>query len=105
MSLPEIAERMSYAPAKILDLEGGEIKEGEVADFTIADLNEEWTVNSDNFLSKGKNTPFNGYKLSGVVKYTLVDGEIKYGESLEPVQEKDGGAKTKTLRVCGVRMK
>ena len=39
---------------------------------------EEWIVDSTKFVSKGKNTPFNGYKLSGVVKYTVVDGKIKY---------------------------
>ncbi|MBE7067834.1 MAG: dihydroorotase [Clostridiales bacterium] len=78
LSLPEIANRMSYAPAKILGLEGGEIKEGGVADLTIADLNESFIVDPKNFVSKGKNSPFGGYELSGVVKYTIVDGEIKY---------------------------
>ena len=43
-----------------------------------ANVDEEWVVDSSKFVSKGKNTPFNGYKLSGVVKYTIVDGEIKY---------------------------
>ena len=102
LTLPELAERMSYNPAKILGLEGGEIKEGEVADFAIASLDEEWTVDSSKFLSKGKNTPFNGYKLNGVVKYTVVDGEVKYGESALAQKE---GSKTKTIRVCGVKMK
>ncbi|MBQ7923722.1 MAG: dihydroorotase [Clostridia bacterium] len=78
LSLPEIAEKMSYAPAQILNLDGGEIKEGGVADLTIADLNESYTVNPAEFASKGKNNPFGGYKLDGVVKYTIVDGEIKY---------------------------
>ena len=78
LSLPEIAERMSAAPARILNLDGGEIKEGGVADLTIADLDESWVVDHAKFVSKGKNNPFGGYKLDGVVKYTLVDGEIKY---------------------------
>lgn len=80
LTLPEIAEKMSYNPARILGLEGGEIKEGAVADLTIANIEEEFTVDSAKFESKGKNTPFNGYKLCGVVKYTLVDGEVKYKE-------------------------
>ncbi len=80
LTLPEIAEKMSYNPAKILGLEGGEIKEGAVADLTIANIEEEFTVDSAKFESKGKNTPFNGYKLCGVVKYTIVDGEVKYKE-------------------------
>ncbi len=78
LSLPEIAERMSGAPARILGLDGGEIKEGSVADLTIADLDEEWTVEPEKFVSKGKNNPFGGKKLFGAVKYTIVDGEVKY---------------------------
>ncbi len=78
LSLNELAERMSGAPARILGLEGGEIKEGGVADLTIADLDEEWTVDPQRFVSKGKNTPFGGWKLSGAVCYTIVDGDVKY---------------------------
>ena len=78
LSLNEIADKMSYNPAKILGLDGGEIKEGGVADLMIADLDEEWTVEPEQFVSKGKNNPFKGYTLQGVVKYTIVDGEIKY---------------------------
>ncbi len=78
LTLNEIAERMSNAPAKILGLDGGEIKEGGVADLTIADLNESYVVEPAKFVSKGKNNPFGGYKLDGVVQYTIVDGDIKY---------------------------
>ncbi|MBO5240314.1 MAG: dihydroorotase [Clostridia bacterium] len=80
LSLPEIAEKMSAAPARILGLQGGKIEVGGVADLTIADLNEKWIVDPANFVSKGKNNPFEGYELYGAVKYTIVDGEIKYGE-------------------------
>ncbi len=78
LTLPQIAEKMSAAPAKILGLDGGCIEEGGVADLTIVDLDEKWVVDSTNFVSKGKNTPFNGYELYGAVKYTIVDGEVKY---------------------------
>jgi dihydroorotase len=61
-----------------LGLEGGEIKEGGVADVMIADIDEAWTIEPDKFVSKGKNNPFGGTKLNGVVKYTIVDGTIKY---------------------------
>ncbi|MBQ7369120.1 MAG: dihydroorotase [Clostridia bacterium] len=80
LSLPEIAEKMSAAPARILGLDGGKIVEGGVADLVIADLDEKWVVEPAKFLSKGKNSPFEGYELCGVVKYTIVDGEIKYQE-------------------------
>ncbi len=78
LSLCELADKMSGAPARILGLEGGEIKEGGVADLTIADLDEKWVVEPEKFVSKGKNNPFGGRELSGVVKYTIVDGEVKY---------------------------
>ncbi len=78
LTLPEIAEKMAAGPAAILDLDGGEIKEGGVADLMIADLNESFVVDPAKFISKGKNNPFGGYKLDGVVKYTIVDGEVKY---------------------------
>ena len=78
LTLPQLAEKMSAAPARILGLEGGEVAEGKVADLMIADLDDEWTVEPEKFVSKGKNNPFKGYKLFGTVKYTIVDGEIKY---------------------------
>ena len=78
LTLNEIADKMSYNPAQILGLEGGEIKEGGVADLTIADLNESWIVDPQKFISKGKNSPFGGYELKGTIAYTIVDGEIKY---------------------------
>lgn len=79
MPLFALAERMSAAPARILGLTGGELKEGEPADITIVDLNEKYVIDSKKFLSKGKNTPFNGFEVYGKVLYTIVDGNIKYG--------------------------
>ena len=78
LPLSEIADKMSRNPSDILNLGGGKIEAGGAADLTIADLNEEFVVDSAKFVSKGKNTPFNGRRLSGVVKYTLVDGDVKY---------------------------
>lgn len=78
LSLSELADRMSAAPARILHLEGGKIAEGEVADLMLADLNAEYVIDSKKFVSKGKNTPFNGMKVSGKVLCTIVDGDVKY---------------------------
>ena len=78
LTLCEIAEKMSAAPARILGLDGGKIEVGGVADLTIADLEERFTIEPEKFVSKGKNNPFGGARLNGVVKYTLVDGEVKY---------------------------
>lgn len=78
LSLAELTNRMSAAPARILGLDGGEIKEGAVADLTVVDLNKKYVIDSDKFLSKGKNTPFNGFEVYGEVQYTIVDGAIKF---------------------------
>ena len=78
LSLSELADRMSAAPARILGLEGGEIREGGVADLTIADLAAKYVIDGEKFLSKGKNTPFNGQEVYGKIAYTIVDGAVKY---------------------------
>ncbi len=80
LDLSALARLMSGNPARILGLEGGEIAVGRAADLTIADLNEAWTIDPAQFVSKGKNTPFAGRKVFGKVKYTVVDGAIKYEE-------------------------
>ena len=78
LSLAELTDLMSKAPAEILNLEGGELKEGAPADIFVADLNKKYKIDSSKFFSKGKNTPFNGYEVYGKVEYTLVDGEVKF---------------------------
>ncbi|MDE7256822.1 MAG: dihydroorotase [Clostridia bacterium] len=80
ISLTELMKLMSYNPAKTLNLEGGEIKEGGVADLAIVDLNGKYVVDGNKFLSKGENTPFNGYEVYVKVCVTLVDGEVKYSQ-------------------------
>ncbi len=78
MSLCSLMQKMSANPAQILQLEGGKLEEGAAADITIVDLNEKYVIDSDKFLSKGKNTPFNGFEVYGKVCCTIVDGEVKF---------------------------
>lgn len=78
LSLAELSRKMSAVPASILNLEGGEIKEGAPCDVAIVDLNKKYKIDSAKFKSKGKNTPFNGFEVYGAVEYTVVDGKIKY---------------------------
>mgnify|MGYP002795985336 FL=1 len=80
LTLGQLAERMSGAPARILGLEGGALKEGGVADIMLADLNEKYVIDSRKFVSKGKNTPFNGSEVYGRVKATIVDGKVRFSE-------------------------
>ena len=80
LTLSELAEKMSANPAAILNLQGGRLEVGAPADLTIVDLNKVWTIDPKDFVSKGKNTPFAGREVYGRVKYTVVDGDIKYRE-------------------------
>ena len=59
---------------------GTDLKEGEVADLTVFDLDEKFTVDPKDFLSMGKASPFTGMELQGVCKLTMVGGEIVYKE-------------------------
>ena len=78
LTLCELAEKMSAAPAAVLGLEGGSLSVGAPADIAIVDFGEKYVIDSSKFKSKGRNTPFEGYEVYGVVKYTIVDGQIKY---------------------------
>jgi len=84
----QMAERMSFAPARILGLENkGSVSEGKTADLVVFDPSREYEIDTDTFLSKGKNTPFDGWKVKGDVKYTLVDGKLVYKNKAYEEQE------------------
>ncbi len=78
ISLEKLVELMSVNPRRIFDLPGGEIKEGENADLALLDLNAEWCVNPNEFLSMGKATPFEGWQLQGKNVMTMCGGKIVY---------------------------
>ncbi|WP_346706751.1 dihydroorotase [Merdimonas faecis] len=79
LSIMDMAEKMSYNPAKILGLaEKGSVSEEMDADLVVFDPKRVYRIDKNTFLSKGKNTPFDGREVTGDVKYTLVDGEVVY---------------------------
>lgn len=74
-----MAEKMSYHPAQILGLtEKGSVSEGKIADIVIFDPNRAYKIDKNTFVSKGKNTPFDGFDVTGEVICTLVDGQVVY---------------------------
>lgn len=76
----DLVRLISYNPAKLLGIDGerGSVEAGKTADITIFDPNKEYIYTKEMIVSKSKNTPWIGKKLKGEVKYTIVNGGIKY---------------------------
>ncbi|WP_100404540.1 dihydroorotase [Bacillus solitudinis] len=75
VTLKQLIDWMTVIPAKRFGLEFGTLQEGAYADITVVDLELEESIDNENFLSKGKNTPFNGWTCQGWPLYTFVNGE------------------------------
>lgn len=75
-TLEEILCRMTRKPAELFGLSWGELKEGAAADITVVDITRAREVNPEEFISKGKNTPFTGWKLKGWPVLTIMNGKI-----------------------------
>jgi len=76
LKLMDIIRLMTINPAKLASLRVGRLQEGFPADITVVDLDTEKTVNRNEFVSKGKNTPFHGKKLIGWPVMTVTRGMV-----------------------------
>lgn len=74
----QMAEKMSYNPARIIGIDKGTLKPGKTADVVIFNPKEEYIIDAEQFRSKGKNTPFHGRKVKGRVMATILSGNIVY---------------------------
>lgn len=81
ISLAELIEKMTQRPAELFGLTNGKLVEGGVADLTVIDLKEEREIDPATFLSKGRNTPFAGWKVKGWPMLTMVEGHIVWAET------------------------
>jgi len=81
-TLKQLIDWLTIKPSNTFNLNLGQLKEGEVADITVIDLNHEEVIDPTTFVSKGKNTPFSGRKCKGWPTLTMVEGQIvwKKGE-------------------------
>ena len=77
LTLEQLVERMSMAPRRIFGLGGG-LQAGEPADLTVFDLDAEYEIDPETFLSKGRATPFAGWRVAGRTLWTLVGGRTAY---------------------------
>lgn len=79
ISLARIVELFTAGPARVADLRGrGTLARGNYADVTIFDPKKRWTFEASKSRSKSRNTPFDGWPLTGKVAATIVGGKIVY---------------------------
>lgn len=77
-TLHQLVEWLTTKPADIFQLPYGSLTEGSLADITIIDLDTEKEINANEFASKGRNTPFNGWKVKGNPVLTMAGGKVVY---------------------------
>jgi dihydroorotase len=74
----KLIDLMSTQPAKIIKLDRGTLSEGAIADVTIIDPNQEWTIDMETMKTKSRNCPFAGWNVKGRATHTIVGGEVKW---------------------------
>ncbi len=82
LTLNELLRKMTVNPANLLSLNKGIIAQGKPADVIIFNPDEEYTVHVEEFSSKSKNSPYDGYRLHGKVEYTIVGGQIVVNQGI-----------------------
>lgn len=80
LTLPELIRKMTVNPARMLRIDKGTLECGKAADVILVDLDNEYTIDASKFASKSKNSPFDGFRVKGRVKTTIVNGKIVWSE-------------------------
>lgn len=78
ISIKDAIMKMSTNPSKIFGLKAGSLAVGMPADITIIDMDKAWTVDVNEFESKSRNCPFDGWSLKGKAAVTIVGGKVVY---------------------------
>ncbi len=78
LTLGGLVEKMSANPARVISSDKGNLAPGRIADLVIADISEEYEIDSSQFRSKGKNTPFDGKRVTGRIERTFVNGRTVF---------------------------
>lgn len=83
LTLLQLISKFTTGPAQLLNIDSGTLQEGKQADITIFDPKKSHIIDKNLFYSKGKNTPFDGWKVKGKVMATIVDGKTIYSQIKE----------------------
>jgi len=78
LSVEQVVALLTVQPARAFGLSKGTLAVGADADVTLIDPDAQWVVEPEQFRSKGRNTPFAGWKLKGRVTTTIVGGRVVY---------------------------
>ncbi len=76
ISWKDLISKMSLMPAKILNIDRGNLRKGSIADIIIIDPDKEYIYKKDSIISKSKNSPFIDWKLKGRVSTVFVAGKL-----------------------------
>lgn len=79
-TLQQLLDYLTIKPAKVFGFEFGKLEVGSPADLVLIDLKKEQKIDKETFISKGKNTPFNGIVCNGWPQLTMYNGEIVWQE-------------------------
>jgi dihydroorotase len=90
LKLPDLIRRMSADPARLIGLPRGSLLPGAAADIAVIDVEHPYTVNCDDFASKGKNCPFDGMRVFGRPRCTLRGGVLTWSDALSIFMKKRG---------------
>jgi dihydroorotase len=78
LTWPQLIEKLTSNPARILGIDRGTLRPGAVADVTIIDPSIAWTINTSQFRSKSRNSPFAGWSVRGRADVTIVAGRVRF---------------------------
>jgi dihydroorotase len=78
LTWPQLIEKLTINPARVLNVDRGTLKPGAPADVTVIDPMAEWTIDPNQFRSKSRNCPFAGWKVRGRAQAVIVGGEVKF---------------------------
>jgi len=76
IDLRRLVQVLAAGPAAALGLPGGTLAPGAPGDVTVLDPRRKWRVDPERFASKGRNTPFSGWTLTGAPAFTIVEGRV-----------------------------
>ena len=78
ISLPKLIEKLTKGPAEVMGIDNFDLAEGSAADLVVIDPAAEYIIDKNTFKSKARNTPFDGFSVTGRIERTLVGGKTVF---------------------------